>query len=68
MSTDSSPDPAALRLAEAVRAACIRAMREAHQDAAISGLCSEGALEAAIGAVQQLDLNALITTGRGSSP
>lgn len=68
MNTDCPPDPAALRLAEAVRAACIRAMREAHRDAAISGLCSEGALEAAIGAVQQLDLSALITTGPGPSP
>lgn len=60
MDTDSHPDPARLQLAEAVRMACIQAMRRGYEDAATSGLCAEGALEAAIGAVQQLDLEALL--------
>lgn len=50
------------RIAEAVRAACIRAAEEAYEQAATSGLCGEGALEAAIGALRTLDLTALIVT------
>ncbi|RRQ21845.1 acetyltransferase [Thiohalobacter thiocyanaticus] len=60
MDTDSHQDPTRLQLAEAVRMACIQAMRRGYQDAATSGLCAEGALEAAIGAVQQLDLETLV--------
>lgn len=48
------------RLAEAVRDACIRAWREGYEDAGMSGLCAEGALEAALSAVQRLDLNAVV--------
>ena len=48
------------QLAEAVRQACIRAWREGYEAAGMSGLCAEGALEAALSAVQQLDLEALV--------
>lgn len=47
-------------LAEAVRAACIQAARDGYQNAAIAGLCHEGAWEAAIGAMQMLDVDAVI--------
>lgn len=46
--------------AERVRAACIDAAIAAHEDAARAGLCGEGALEAAVGAMRALDLAAVI--------
>lgn len=47
-------------VAEKVRAACIEAAREGFQDASMSGLCQEGAIEAAIGSMQSLDLEHII--------
>lgn len=44
------------RLAEAVRAACIDAAMEAYEQAAMSGLCAEGAWECAVGAMRSLDV------------
>ena len=43
-------------LREAVRAACLEAARAAYQDARERGLCAEGAIEAALGAIEVLDL------------
>lgn len=43
-------------LAEAVRAACIQAAIDGYENASMSGLCAEGAFEAAIGAIRMLDL------------
>ena len=50
------------RLAEAVKTACIAAAEQGYEQAAASGLCDEGALEAAIGAVRMLDVDAVIAT------
>lgn len=47
------------RLAEAVRAACLQAARDASEDARMSGLCADGALEAALGAIEMLDVDSL---------
>jgi len=47
-------------VAEQVRAACIEAAREGFNDASMSGLCQEGAIEAAIGSIQSLDLECII--------
>jgi hypothetical protein len=47
-------------LAEAVRAACLRAAIAAYEDAGIQGLCEEGRWEAAVGAIQSIDLRELI--------
>lgn len=55
------------RIAETVREACLKAAREGFLDASISGLCSEGAMEAAIGAIQSLDLNAIIEKSDSNS-
>lgn len=44
------------RLAERVRAALIHAALDAYQDAAIRGLCSEGAWEVAVAVMRGLDL------------
>jgi hypothetical protein len=45
-----------LPLAEAVRKACIEAALAAYEDAGISGLCAEGRWEAAVSAMQSLNL------------
>lgn len=47
------------QLAEAVRAACIKAALEAYEEGGVLGLCAEGRWEYAISALQQLDLDAL---------
>lgn len=47
-------------LADAVRAACIAAALDGYEMAAISGLCPEGAWEAAVSAMQRLDLAPLL--------
>lgn len=47
-------------LAEAVKDACIRAALEGYEDAAMRGLCPEGALEAAISAIRMLDLETVL--------
>jgi hypothetical protein len=49
-----------VQLAEAVRAACVRAAVTAYEDAGIQGLCGEGRWEAAVGALQSIDLHKLI--------
>lgn len=49
-----------LALAERVRQGCIEAAARAHEEAALSGLCSEGAREAAIDAMRSLDLDRLV--------
>lgn len=46
--------------AEIIRQACINAAREGFMDASISGLCTEGAMEAAISSIQNLDLSKVI--------
>jgi hypothetical protein len=50
-----------LPLAEAVRKACIEAALAAYEDAGIAGLCAEGRWEAAISALQSLDLGRIAT-------
>ncbi len=49
-----------LRLAQSVRDACIAAARQGYENAAISGLCAEGALEAALSAIHMVDLEAVL--------
>ena len=49
-----------LQIAEAVRAACLRAALEGYEHAAISGLCHEGAWECAVDAIRALDIEALL--------
>jgi hypothetical protein len=53
--------------AEAVRQACIQAALDAYEDAGISGLCAEGRWEAAIGAMQSLDLKQLPAAQAGGA-
>ena len=53
-----SPTP--LEIARAVRTACVNSAKDAYNNAAMSGLCDEGALEAAISAIEMLDIEALV--------
>ena len=48
------------RLAEAVREACLKAARQGYEEAAASGLCHEGAVEASLDAVRMVDLKAVL--------
>ena len=52
-------------LMEAVRRACIEAALAAYEDAGISGLCAEGRWEAAVGAIQSLDLKQIAASAGG---
>lgn len=47
------------RLAEKVRNACVGAALDAYEQAKFSGLCDEGAWEAAIGAMRMVDVDAI---------
>ncbi len=49
-----------LELAETIRQACMEAAKEGFMHASMSGLCAEGAMEAAISAIQSLDVEQLI--------
>lgn len=44
------------QLAEAVRAACIKAAMDAYEEGGVLGLCAEGRWEYAISALRQLDV------------
>lgn len=47
-------------LAETVRTASLEAARRAYEEAALSGLCEEGRIEAALDAIRALDIAALL--------
>jgi hypothetical protein len=49
-----------VQIAQKVKDACIQAAKEGFQDASMSGLCNEGAMEAAVSAIQRLDLKTII--------
>jgi hypothetical protein len=49
-----------LRVAEAIREACITAALEGYEDASMRGLCHEGAWERAIDAMRALNLKGLL--------
>lgn len=53
-----------LKIAEQIRNACIKAAKEGFLDASMSGLCTEGAMEAAIGAIESLDVEQLVEKQR----
>lgn len=48
------------QLAEAVRAACVRAAVTAYEDAGLRGLCEAGRWEAAVGALESIDVRILV--------
>jgi hypothetical protein len=50
-----------LRLAERVRAALVQSALDAYEDAALRGLCCEGAWEAAVWAMRRQNLSLVLT-------
>lgn len=60
MNTTENDTPKPKELAEVVRQACITVAREGFYDASMSGLCADGAIEAAISAIQMIDLEKLL--------
>lgn len=57
-----------LRFARVIRDACIEAAKQGYENAAISGLCEDGALEAALSAIHMLDLEAAIREAEKPKP
>lgn len=49
-----------LKLAEHIRRACVNAASDAAEQAGIQGLCEDGQVEAAISALQMLDLEKIL--------
>lgn len=60
MTTEPEVSQDALQIARIVRTSCINAARKGYENAEISGLCGEGALEAAISAIEMLNLEFLL--------
>ena len=60
MPSDTPTTPHQHRLAETIQQACIEAALQGYENAAISGLCHEGAWEAAISAIRMVDVDAVI--------
>lgn len=54
-------DPSKRELAEKVRQACIEAAKAGFAQARMDGLCAEGAVETAVSAIQNLNLEKLLT-------
>jgi len=50
-------------LAERVREECIQTALTAYENASISGLCGEGAFEAAISAVRMMKIEDIVSVG-----
>lgn len=50
----------ALRIAQETVDRCVSAALRAYEDAKVSGLCDEGALEVAIGAIRSVDAEAVV--------
>lgn len=67
MAADPAQRAEALRLVEAVRQACVEAVLEGFRDAAMRGLCHDGAVEAAVGAVRQLEAVELLARAEASA-
>ena len=60
MPSDTPTTPHQHRLAETIQQACIEAALQGYENAAISGLCHEGAWEAAISAIRMVDVDDVI--------
>jgi hypothetical protein len=53
-----------VKLATAVRTACVQAALAAYEDAAMSGLCHEGAWECAVDAMRSLNVGQLVAASQ----
>lgn len=57
---DGMNDGQPRELAETVRKTCLRTLVQVYEEAKISGLCHDGAWEAAVQALRALDADALL--------
>lgn len=48
--------------AREVRNACLEAALTAYEDAGIRGICEEGRIEAAVGAIRALDIDSIVAS------
>lgn len=55
-----------LKLAEAIRQECVKEAKDGFMDASIQGLCAEGAMEAAVSAIERLDLKNIVAKLKSS--
>ncbi len=55
----------AIRIGEAVRAACVAAALEGYERGSMDGLCDEGALEVALDAIRSVDVRRVVETLTG---
>lgn len=60
MENTSNPEEDKIDMAKSIRQACVEAARDGFRDASMSGLCVEGAMEAAVSAIESLDLEQVI--------
>lgn len=56
----SCSDSSVQALVDAVRQACLEAARDGYEQAALAGLCHEGAMEASLDAIRALKLDKLL--------
>lgn len=49
-----------IELAEAIRQVCVDQAKEGFRNASMSGLCAEGAMEAAVSAIQMVNVEKII--------
>jgi hypothetical protein len=63
MDKESHAPTDATQVAEAARQACITAALAAYEDAGMLGLCAEGRWEAAVSAMQSLDVKDIAASG-----
>lgn len=63
---ESADEELLLRIAEAVRDACVEAALDGHEQAGFGGLCGEGRWEMAVDSMREVDLRKVVrklTTG-----
>jgi hypothetical protein len=56
------------QIAAQIREACLKAALQAYEDAGVQGLCAEGRWEAAVSAMQSVDVTALLGTTKAPPP
>lgn len=54
-------------LASRTKQACLTAAREGFEDAELSGLCREGCMEAALSAIEMVDIDQLLASSKEGS-
>lgn len=54
-------------IAQIIQSSCIQAAIEGYQNAAISGLCHEGACEASVSAIRMVDIDQLVESYLGET-